>query len=279
MFKPIALAIDFKKFTHSILETGLFLRKNLYPKSEVVLFHAVEYFLTPPHYLVSYFREEEAQLKSKLTELSQIFKKENISVKNKVIWGNFWEVLKSFMKNLNPYLIILGYQPYRFKIPTAEKMLERLEYNFLVVKDQPLQRVKKILCCIDFSEKSLNCLKMAIFWNKKLKAELKILNVIPKIKVKDRKVREEILKKEKSERERLWENLVNSLEKSEKINNFNFEIAYGNRLKEIFENVRLNSPDLLIVGKTGKNIKSGLGSITKELLKKTQIPVLIVENF
>ncbi|MCD6489399.1 MAG: universal stress protein [Thermodesulfobacterium sp.] len=279
MFKPIALAIDFKKFTHSILETGLFLSKNLYPKNDVVLFHAVEYFLTPPHYLVSYFKEEEAQLESKLTELSQIFKKENIPVKNKVIWGNFWEVLKNFTKKLDPSLIVLGYQPHKFKIPTAEKMLERLECNFLAVKDQPLKRIGKILCCIDFSEKSFNCLKMAIFWSERLKSELKVLNVIPKIKVKDKKLKEEILKSENSERKRMWENLVSLLEESEKTINFDFEIVYGDKLKEILERIEIYSSNLLIVGKTGKNIKSGLGSITKELLRKIQIPLLIVENF
>jgi len=279
MFKPIALAIDFKKFTHSILETGLFLSKNLYPKNDVVLFHAVEYFLTPPHYLVSYFKEEEAQLESKLTELSQIFKKENIPVKNKVIWGNFWEVLKNFTKKLDPSLIVLGYQPHKFKIPTAEKMLERLECNFLAVKDQPLKRIGKILCCIDFSEKSFNCLKMAIFWSERLKSELKVLNVIPKIKVKDKKLKEEILKSENSERKRMWENLVSLLEESEKTINFDFEIVYGDKLKEILERIEIYSSNLLIVGKTGKNIKSGLGSITKELLRKIQIPLLIVEIF
>lgn len=275
MSKPIALAIDFKKFTLSILETGLFLTKNLYPESKIVLFHVIEYFLTPPHYLLGYFKEEKEKLEKELSELSQKFKNENIAVENKVVFGNFWEALKSFIKDLDPYLLVLGYQPHKFKVTTSEKMLERLNCNFLVLKNKPLQKVEKILCCIDFSEISILSLKMAIFISEKLKAELKVLNVIPEIKIKDKNMLNKIIQEEKEKRKKDWENLINILNKKE----LEIEIKYGERTKTIVETLNDNSYDLLVIGKTGKILKTGLGSITKELLKKVQIPILIVEKF
>ena len=108
MSQPIALAIDFKKFTHSILETGLFLKENLYPESKIVLFHIIEFFFTPPHYLFSYLKKEENRLKIELLNHAQKFKNKNIPVETEVIFGNFWEALKNFVKNLNPHLLVLG---------------------------------------------------------------------------------------------------------------------------------------------------------------------------
>ena len=277
MSQPIALAIDFKKFTHSILETGLFLKEKLYPESKIVLFHAIEFFLTPPHYLVPYFKKEENRLKIELLNLSQKFKNKNIPVETEVIFGNFWEALKNFIKNLNPHLLVLGYQPYKFKIPTAEKIIERLEYNFLVVKDSPLQEIKKVLCCIDFSENSLPSLKMANFISKKLSAQLMVLNVVPEIKIKNKKLKEEILEEERAKRNELWDNLLRSLGEAKK-EEFNFQIKYGEKTNEILKTINEVSPDLLIIGKTGKIVEFGLGSVTKELLKKVSIPILIAEN-
>lgn len=277
MSKSIALAIDFKKFTHSILETGLFLRENLYPESKIILFYITEFFLTPPHYLIPYFKKEESRLKIEFLNLSQKFKNKNIPVETKVIFGNFWEALKNFINSLNPNLLVLGYQSYRFKIPTAEKILERLKSNFLVIKDSPLQKIEKVLCCIDFSGNSLPSLKMANFINKKLGAQLMILNVIPKIKIKNRKLEKEILEEEIAKRNKLWDNLLKSLGETEK-EKFNFQIKYRDKTKEILKTINEFLPDLLIIGKTGKIVKFGLGSVTKELLKKVSIPILIVEN-
>lgn len=278
MSKPIALAIDFKKFTFSILETGLFLKKNLYPESKVILFHAIETFLTPPHYLIPYLKKEENKLKMELLKLSQKFKNENILVETEVIFGNFWEALKGFIEKLDPYLLVIGYQPYKLKIPTAEKMLERLKCNFLVVKNTPLKEIKKVLCCIDFSDSSLPCLELASFISKKVKADLKVLNVIPEIKVKEKSLKDKLIEEEKSRRKEMWENLIRSLTEDKKIENPDLQIEYGDRVKEIIKLVNHFSPDLLIIGKTGKILKSGLGSVTKELLKVLSIPIFIVES-
>ncbi|AEH23156.1 UspA domain-containing protein [Thermodesulfobacterium geofontis OPF15] len=277
MSQTIALAIDFKKFTNSVLETGLFLKEKLYPESKIVLFHVIEFFFTPPHYLIPYFKEEENRLKTEFLNLSQKFKNKNIPVETEVIFGNFWEALKNFVKNLNPHLLVLGYQPYRFKIPTAEKILERVKSNFLVVKDSPLQEIKKVLCCIDFSENSLPSLKMANFISKKLGAQLIVLNVISEIKIKNHKLKEEILEEKRAKRNELWNNLLNSLEEAKK-EVFNFQIKYGKKTNEILKTINEFSPDLLIIGKTGKIVEFGLGSVTKELLKRVSIPILIAET-
>ncbi len=279
MQKTLALAIDFKTFTPSILKTGLFLIKNVYLEKKIILFHVIEYFLTPPHYILPYFREEKKKLEAQLLEISQEFQKENILPDIHVLLGNFWNVLSEFIETVKPHLIIMGYQPHKVKISTGEKMIERLKSNFLIVKQKPVEKIENILCCIDFSETSLECLKMANFLSERLNSKVKVLNVIPQIQIKDKLLEKEALEEERLEREKKWQNLLKSLNEKKSLKNLEFFIKYGEKNKEITKIIRTDHPDILIIGKRGKVIKTGLGSFTKEILKTLEIPLLIVEEF
>lgn len=279
MQKTLALAIDFKTFTPSILKTGLFLIKNVYLEKKIILFHVIEYFLTPPHYILPYFREEKKKLEAQLLEISQEFQKENILPDIHVLLGNFWDVLSEFIETVKPHLIIMGYQPHKVKISTGEKMIERLKSNFLIVKQKPVEKIENILCCIDFSETSLECLKMANFLSERLNSKVKVLNVIPQIQIKDKLLEKEALEEERLEREKKWQNLLKGLNEKKSLKNLEFFIKYGEKNKEITKIIRTDHPDILIIGKRGKVIKTGLGSFTKEILKTLEIPLLIVEEF
>lgn len=279
MQKTLALAIDFKTFTPSILKTGLFLIKNVYLEKKIILFHVIEYFLTPPHYILPYFREEKKKLEAQLLEISQEFQKENILPDIHVLLGNFWNVLSEFIETVKPHLIIMGYQPHKVKISTGEKMIERLKSNFLIVKQKPVEKIENILCCIDFSETSLECLKMANFLSERLNSKVKVLNVIPQIQIKDKLLEKEALEEERLEREKKWQNLLKGLNEKKSLKNLEFFIKYGEKNKEITKIIRTDHPDILIIGKRGKVIKTGLGSFTKEILKTLEIPLLIVEEF
>lgn len=274
MSKPIALAIDFKKFTSSVLTTGEFLLNNIYPSSKAILFHVIEQFFTPPAYLLPYLNIEKERLEKALNELMSPLSKKGVKVEKAVILGEFWTALRNFVELLDPELIVLGYEPHLIKIPTAEKILERLEINFLVVKENPLEKIKKILCPFDFSEKALSALKTAFYYTERTQAELIILYVINPLESPDKTCNLQYVTEREKEIKENWKNLLSTLKPPDI--NFRFETLCGNRLDEIMQKVEQESIDLIIVGRRGKILQTGIGSVSKALIKTSKIPVLLV---
>ncbi len=274
MSKPIALAIDFKKFTPSVLTTGEFLLKNIYPSSKAILFHVIEQFFTPPAYLLPYLNIEKERLEKALNELMAPISKKGFRVEKAVILGEFWTALRNFVELLDPELIILGYEPHLIKIPTAEKILERLEISFLVVKETPLKKLNKILCPFDFSEKALSALKKAFYYAEKTQAELIVLYVINPLESPDKTCNLQYVTEREKEIKENWKNLLNTIKPPDI--NFRFETVCGNRLDEIMQKVEQESIDLIIAGRRGKILQTGIGSVSKALIKTSKIPVLLV---
>lgn len=274
MSKPIALAIDFKKFTPSVLTTGEFLLKNIYPSSKAILFHVIEQFFTPPAYLLPYLNIEKERLEKALNELMAPISKKGFRVEKAVILGEFWTALRNFVELLDPELIILGYEPHLIKIPTAEKILERLEISFLVVKENPLKKLNKILCPFDFSEKALSALKKAFYYAEKTQAELIVLYVINPLESPDKTCNLQYVTEREKEIKENWKNLLNTIKPPDI--NFRFETVCGNRLDEIMQKVEQESIDLIIAGRRGKILQTGIGSVSKALIKTSKIPVLLV---
>ncbi len=274
MSKPLALAIDFKKFTPAIITTGEFLLDHIYKNSKVILFHIIEQFFTAPAYLLPYLNIEKERLEKELESLAQPLYKKNLKVEKVVILGDFWTSLRQFTETVDPELIVLGYEPHLLKIPTAEKILERLEISFLVVKEKPLKALRKILCPFDFSEKAISALKRAFFFAKETASELLVLNVVNALDLMDNTCRLRYFSEREKEIQREWESLLQHLSVPQI--NFRFECRCGNRLEEILRTVAEENIDLIIMGRRGKVLQVGLGSVSKAVIKNTNIPVFLV---
>ncbi|QER42099.1 universal stress protein [Thermodesulfobacterium sp. TA1] len=284
MSLTIAFAIDFKKLTPKVITSGLFLKKYFPEVSKIILFHAIEYFLTPPAYLQPYLEKEKQRLEQDLKALSQSYFneeiKKNITIETKVILGNFWEALSKFIHQVNPFVVVLGYLPHLLKVPTAEKMVERLNCNFLVVKETPLTKLKRLGCLIDFSESSKMGLNLTTLLSRNPEVEVFCLNVIqPPDFIKKTFLNHDPLEEEINQRNRLWQEWLKSFSNNQEfIQKLRFEIAVGNRLEKIEEFVKKQQIDLLIMGKRGKMVQKGLGSIAREVIKKIEIPILVVDK-
>ncbi len=274
MNQPIALAIDFKKFTPQVVKTGIFLAEKVFRDSSLVFFHVIEYFFTPPAYLLPYLNIEKERLEKALNDLIEPIRSTGINLEKRILLGEFWSTLKHFLEELDPEVVVLGYEPHVLKVPTAEKILERLEISFLVVKEIPLERLKKILCPIDFSEKSLSALKKALFIAKETDAEIKAFYVITPLELADKSCDSLYLSERKKEINETWEKLIFELNPS--CVKLSFEILCGNRLDEIIRKMEEEKPDLLILGRRGKVLKIGIGSVSKALLKVSKIPIYLV---
>lgn len=274
----IAVAVDFKDLTSSVIKTGLFIAEKVYGSGKVIFFHVIEYFLSPPAYVLPYLEEERKRIDLQLRILVDSFQRNKIKIETKVLLGNFWEALTNFISDTDPELLVLGYVTHKFKIPTAEKILERLEVNFLVVKNQPLNRLKTIACLIDFSEVSERCIKTALSFSKKTSAQIKCLNIIPEIKPSlPSEIKDKLLEEEKEKRKRTWEQIKERLNLENMKTELPLDIFIGDKLDVLRDFIETHEVDLIILGKRGKMIKAGLGSFSKEVIRKLEIPVLLVK--
>lgn len=274
----IAVAVDFKDLTPSVVKTSLYIAEKIYSSCKVIIFHVIEYFLSPPAYVLPYLEEEKKLIEVQLKALIDSFKKNHVRIETRVLLGNFWEALNNFIFNTNPDLLVLGYVSHRFKIPTAEKILERLEVNFLVIKNRPLTSLKTIACLIDFSEVSERCIKTALFFSDKTLAKIRCVNIIPETKtslpqeIKDKMIEEEIEKRKKA-----WENLKERSGLRNIKTELSFEIFVGDKLDILKNFIKTYEVDLVVLGKRGKTIKAGLGSFSREVIRKLETPMLLVK--
>ncbi|MFN4132332.1 MAG: universal stress protein [Caldimicrobium sp.] len=274
MNKPIALAIDFKKFTPSIVASGEFLLEYIYRDSKAILFHVIEQFFTPPAYLLPYLNLEKERLEKELEILAQPLYKKHLKVEKAVLLGEFWSSFKHFVEVTDPELILIGYEPHLLKIPTAEKILERLEVSFLVVKEKPLNSLKKILCPFDFSEKAISALKKAFYYAKETASELIVYYIINPLELADKTCNIKYVSEREREVKKQWEDLLSSVKPPEV--NLRFETTCGNRLDEILKKVSEEEVDLVIMGRRGKVLQIGVGSVSKAVIKNLSIPVFLV---
>lgn len=274
----IAVAVDFKDLTSYVIKTGLFIAEKVYGSCRVILFHVIEYFLSPPAYVLPYLEEERKLIDLQLRVLVDSFQRNQIKIETKVLLGNFWEALNNFISDTDPELLVLGYVTHKLKIPTAEKILEKLEVNFLVVKNRSLNRLETIACLIDFSEVSERCLKTALFFSKKTSARIKCLNIIPKIRPSlPSEIKDKMLEEEKEKRQRAWEHIKEKLALESMKAELSLDIFIGDELDVLRDFIETYEVDLIILGKRGKMIKTGLGSFSKEVIRKSEIPVLLVK--
>lgn len=274
MSKPLALAIDFKKFTSSVVASGEFLLENIYRDSKAILFHIIEQFFTPPAYLLPYLNIEKERLEKELENLAHPLYNKNLRVEKSVLLGEFWSSFKHFVEVVDPELIILGYEPHLLKIPTAEKILERLEISFLIVKEKPLNSLKKILCPFDFSEKAISALKKAFYYAKETSSELIVFYIINPLELADKTCNIMYVSEREREVKKQWEELLHTLSPPQV--NYRFETTCGNRLDEIMKRVSEEKIDLVIMGRRGKVLKIGVGSVSKAVIKNLSIPVFLV---
>lgn len=274
MANPLALAIDFKKFTPNILSTGEYLLTHVYRDSKLVLFHIIEYFFTPPAYLLPYLNIEKERLEKELEGLARPLKAKGLTVEKTVILGEFWHALQHFVEILNPEMIILGYEPHLLKVPTAEKILERIEVTYLVVKENPLNQVKNILCPFDFSDMAKRALKKALEFSYITGSEIKVLYVISPLESPDKTCNLKFVSEREREVQKDWEIFLK--EESLLQKGLSLEIICGHRIEEILKKAKEYEADLIIMGRRGKILKFGLGSISKAIIKNFANPVLLV---
>ncbi|MCW8895570.1 universal stress protein [Sulfurimonas sp.] len=129
----------------------------------------------------------------------------------------------------------------------------------------------KTLVAIDFSDDSLKVLQKAINFTKKFDGSVHVVHVVENSFFSPKKdlsyIREHSIKK--------------LSEKFPDINDKNFHCVNGKIKNEIAKAAQILNSDLIIMGKSGETFFLGdtyMGSHTKDIIRNSFVPVLIVKN-
>ncbi len=281
LLQKILVPVDFgqaslKAFDTAVMFSGHFL-------SEITLLHVI------PSDKVSE-ETEKLIMKNIRSEMKKMLDEsffENVkSVETFIEKGNPVERITEIAENREMNLIIMGEGNHseneHFKLgSTTERIMQKNKVPLMVVKNEPVKQLKKIICPVDFSESSKRALSNAIFLSNRFGAELTILNVLMPLEVysywidADNKKENQLqLQQQKTE----FDHYLKSFHINKHLHQV--KIAQGEPEEEILKEIKKQETDLLIMGTTGKTGLSRilLGSVTEKVTREVPCNFIITSE-
>ncbi len=269
----ILVTVDFSESSDYIIENSIKLAEKF--NSEITLMHVIaEEHLSDK---LDHFIEESVQ--TKLDKMASQITSKGIKLKESIIahGAPFEKIIdEAAAKDYN--VIIAGkssktendsYGPGT----TVDKLIRKNEIPVWVVRPQPVGKIEKILCPVDFSDASKRALENAITLTRSYKATLTILNVYKPIYYSSMWYEGDSV----DENQTLM--LNQEAEFKEFLSNFDLsDISYnavsleGEVHVEILKYSKENEVDLLLIGTTGKKGLSRLlmGSTAAKVTREIQ---------
>lgn len=280
LLERILVASDFRKSSDNLIENGIILAKTF--KSKVTLMHV----------LPDDIKNEKA--KSLLNEAatnqmrliinhvnSQGLKTDNPIVKH----GSYSNKIVEVADSINANLILIGSGEKTTKEAcrlgsTAERIIRMSNKPVWVVKkDNPL-KVRTIFCPVDFSDQSKRALKNAVTIARRFEAKLIIFSVYDLL---DRPISvrincDEINLARKSDHIRDLDTFLEDFNFTDL--NWSEKVVGGFPAVEILKELKKHSPDLLIMGTTGKTGLSKLlmGSIAEKVIREVPCSFITLKS-
>jgi nucleotide-binding universal stress UspA family protein len=281
LLQKILVPVDFGQASMKAFDTAVMLSGHFL--SEITLLHVI------PADKVSNETEKliMKNIRSEMNKLLNDSVFDNVkSVEMLIEKGNPIERITEVSENKEMNLIIMGEgnqtENEHFKLgSTTERMMQKNEIPLMVVKNEPVKPLQKILCPVDFSESSKRALANAIFLSNRLGAQLTILNVFTPVEVfsywinvDNKKENQLQLQQQKAE--------FDSFLKDFHINKDSHvvKIAQGEPEEEILKEIKSQGIDLLIMGTTGKTglSKIFLGSVTEKVTREVPCNFIITNE-
>src|SRR5690554_5931104 len=215
--------------------------------------------------------------KEALNEVKEVFRKEGIEVKEPVIeYGKPVDVILKMAIKEDVNLILTGSGSKKNKEKfkrgnTAERLMRQSDKPIWIVKSDKENKLKSILCPVDFAGPSHCALKNAILLSKFFNAKLTILGVYEQYENSSPRF-EVDLKEENAQRLKQFET-----EMHEFISEFDLsgidckiDIKAGFAHKQILKSIKKNEHDLLVMGTHGRSgIKRFvMGSVTEKVTRE-----------
>lgn len=272
----IIVGIDFKELTSTILSYSIWI-SDIFSCKIILLFHILEYNLTPPSYLMPYINKEKQKIAKVLDALADGLKKYSLKVEVEVIFGRLIESINTISKEGN-VLMVLGFKSHVAIPSTSERILKGTKIPVLIVHSEEFRevvpakiKVSNILCPVDFSENSLRALQVAKEVSNKAGAKLLIVHVIPLNKVKAIIGEDEVVNKYLDYLKNEAENEMKNLAKG-----YNYKIIMGIPQEEILKESK--ETDLIIIGSKGRSYAEAIiiGSVAETIIKNSKKTILLV---
>ena len=281
LLQKILVPVDFgqaslKAFDTAVMFSGYFL-------SEITLLHVI------PADKVS-DETEKLIMKNIRSEMSKLLNDsvfENVkSVEMLIEKGNPIERITEVAENKEMNLIIMGEGNHseneHFKLgSTTERMMQKNEIPLMVVKNESVKLLKKILCPVDFSESSKRALANAIFLSNRLGAQLTIMNVFTPIEVFSYWINVDNKKENQLQFQQQKAEFDDFMKDFHINKDFHVvKIAQGEPEEEILKEIKNQGIGLLIMGTTGKSglSKILLGSVTEKVTREVPCNFIVTNE-
>ncbi len=279
LLEKILLATDFSTTSDYVVENAIVLAKIF--QSKITLLHVLPDDIN---------NEKAKELLDKgatnqLKIINSHINNQGVKTNNPIIeYGSYSEKVVKASENLNANLILIGAgektKNDKFQLGTTAETIIRKSNKpvWVVKKDNPLN-IKTILCPVDFSDESKRALKNASIMARRLKSKLIVFSVYEKLIRTSVKLN--------------WKD-INELRKSDHsrdldkfLKDFNFtdlkwskEIKGGDPALEILNAIERHSPELLIMGTTGKTGLSRMimGSVTEKVIREVPCSFMTLKS-
>jgi universal stress protein A len=151
-----------------------------------------------------------------------------------------------------------------------------------------MNKFKKILCPIDFSEYANEALKFAVLLAEKNRSSLHLIHILPKINYYDWNmngvyplISEELLDNEKRETENKLIDLVKKLKAQNPKIDISYEMIDTNTIADNIVNIaKKTNTDLIIMGSHGRKgiDRILMGSVAESVLRHAECNVMIYKT-
>jgi universal stress protein A len=151
-----------------------------------------------------------------------------------------------------------------------------------------MNKFKKILCPIDFSEYANEALKFAVLLAEKNRSSLHLIHILPKINYYDWNmngvyplISEELLDNEKRETENKLIDLVKKLKAQNPKIDISYEMIDTNTIADNIVNIaKKTNTDLIIMGSQGRKgiDRILMGSVAESVLRHAECNVMIYKT-
>lgn len=281
LLQKILVPVDFGQASMRAFDTAIMLSGHFL--SEITLLHVIQADKISEKTEKIIVKNIQLEMKKLLDD--SVF--ENVkSVEMLIEKGNPIERITEVAQNKEMNLIIMGEGNHsdneHFKLgSTTERMMQKNGIPLMVVKNEPVKPVKKILCPVDFSESSKRALTNAIFVSNRFGAELTILNVFTPVEVFSYWIDVDNKKENQFQLQRQKAEFDDFMKEFHFNKHFHLvKIAQGEPEEEILKEIKKHDIDLLMMGTTGKTglSKIFLGSVTEKVTREVPCNFIVTNE-
>jgi nucleotide-binding universal stress UspA family protein len=282
ILRKILLATDFSKYSENMVDNAIDIAKLF--ESKIILIHVLPDRIKNDKVKALIKKAANAQLDI----LKEKIEKSGVEADTPIIkFGNHFDKIIQVSNKENVNLIIIGagakLKKDVFKLgTTAEKLVRRSDKPVLVVKKgSEFNKIKSVLCPVDFSEESTLALNNSINITRRYNSKLIILGVLEPNKLGFKGLNLKWDEIDALNRVDFEKEMTSYLENFNLIDvNYKTVIKTGDPATKILRTIKRKNTDLLVMGSSGKSNfhRMIMGSVTEKVIREVPCSFLTLKT-